>query len=452
MAQLRSLDLDSVFRRLRRNIGLLMTGSGMVALLGMGTLAFNARALTPAELGVLALLEALVLLLAQVFSFDTPQGIIRFGTRALEEQRTDDFRAITALALWLDGFSSIAAAIATVILVLGFGAAIGLPERLLLPSCAFAATLLVQFPGTPVGILRVLDQFKWVTWVSVTQATLKLCVAAVLFTLDAPVEYYIYGYAASLFAANLLRLALAVTQLRRAAGPLRIGRGAGMRSHARPFLRFSTGSWLAATLRIVRQQGTVFIIAGLLGPAGAGHFAVAQRIVLPIGYLAELLRQAVYPELARLAAAGRHADVVRLVKRTVRLTGSGALVFTLLTIALGHWMIAVVAGAGYESAYWLLVELSVAHALFLCAPFINDLVILYAGIGRLLSVITSLTVVWAITSPGAIYLLGLDGAGIGQVVFTAILMGVSAWIFFTHHKRTVQSAPAPAPAPLSEQD
>jgi O-antigen/teichoic acid export membrane protein len=435
---------ESVIARLRRNMGVLLTGGVATTGFGVLTLALNARALDPALLGSLALIQSYVIILGRVFSFDTWQGLIRFGAEAHERGDAIGVRAIVSFAMLFDAGSALAAGTAGLILLFGFGGLLHLaPEHY--PAAAFyTAALFLQLPGAPIGLMRLLNKFNWQTSIAVAEGAAKLAAAAVLYAIHAPFVAYVYSYGAILIAGNLIRIGAALLLFRAETGSLRLASAQEMKLVARRFVAFSGGSWLTGTLNVTRRDGTTLVVGALLGPAGAGFYAVAQRIVAPIRDVADMLRQALFPDLSKLVARAEHAKVMAVLRRVLLYTIPVAVLTLGGILVLGHLGIRVIAGPGYERAFWPLVELGIACCLYICMPALSSLVILYAGMRAYTLGAFAAAAVWAATFTVPMWMWGIEGAGIGEVIFLSTWIAINVTLFRRAFRRKAAEAAAAA--------
>lgn len=430
----------SILARLRRNMGVLLSGGAATTLLGVLTLALNARALDPALLGVLALVQSYVIIVGRIFSFDTWQGLIRFGADAEARGDTARLRAIVNFAILFDAGSALAAGTVGLALLFLFRGLTDFPPDYIQAAAVYTASLFFQLAGAPIGIMRLFNKFQWQTGIAVGEGAAKLAAAAILFALEAPVTAYIYAYGGILVAAGLVRIAVSLRLLAAATGRLAFSRRDELSAIARQFVTFSAGSWITGTLNVTRRDGTTLVVAALLGPAGAGYYAVAQRIVTPIRDVADMLRQALFPDLSRLVAQEQHDKVAALLKRVLLYTMPLALLTLLGTTILGELAIWIIAGPGYERAYWILVALGTACCLYLCMPALSSLVILYAGMRIYTLAAVAAAAVWALLFTLPMLRWGIDGAAVGEVIFLTTWLAINTRIFLSAFRRRREAA------------
>jgi O-antigen/teichoic acid export membrane protein len=410
-------NIAPVLRRLRRNMGVLAGGGVATAALGVATTALNARALGSVLLGILALVQSYALILGRTTSFDTWQGIIRFGGEAQAHGEPRKLVGMVSCAVLLDAASAVAAGVAGIVGLLLFAGAFNFPHEYVGAALFYTASLFFQLPGVPIGLMRLFDKFHWLTGIGVAESAARLVAAAILFSIGSGLAAYIYAYGAILIAANLFRIAIALYLVLAETGPLRVPGLAELRSVARSFMRFSAGTWVTSTLNVTRREGSLFVVAAILGPAPAGDYTLARRIVQPIYDVAEMLRHALFPDLSRMVANHEHQQVTQLIRRVLFYTVPAAMMVVVGASVFGKLGVKVIAGPGFGKAYWILIPLATAAALYLCMPLLSSLVILYAGMKTYTKVMIAAAFIWAALFTLPILQWQVRGAGAGEVIF-----------------------------------
>jgi O-antigen/teichoic acid export membrane protein len=299
--------------------------------------------------------------------------------------------------------------------------------------------LFFQLPGFPIGLMRLFDKFHWLTGISVAESAGRLAAAFILFLTHSGLPAYIYAYGTVLVTANLIRIAASFYLLHVETGSFRHPSLREIRAVARTFLRFSTGSWITSTLNVTRRDGSIFIVAAILGSAGAGYYSIAQRIVQPIKDVSEMLRQALFPELSRLVAKGEHKQVAELIRRVLFYTVPLAATIIIGVLLFGNVAVNLVAGPAFDKAYWILLGLATASSLYLCMPLLSSLVILYAGMKSYSTATAIAAAIWAALVTFPIYLWYARGAGVGEVIFVVSWLTICTVILRKSFARRIAS-------------
>ena len=95
----RLIHFDELVPRILRNVGYLVSGTTAVSLIGIVTLVLTARALGPAGLGILALVEAYVRTIDMLFRLQPTQVLIKYGSEALEKDDKGRFERLIKLSI-----------------------------------------------------------------------------------------------------------------------------------------------------------------------------------------------------------------------------------------------------------------------------------------------------------------------------------------------------------------
>ena len=416
----------SMFSRVRRNVAILLGGNGIASLLGFAALAFNARALGPELLGILALLQAFVGIVSKLFSFDTWQPVLKFGAEAQAANDDARLRDVVVLGFLYDLAGAVAAT------VVGFAiVAFGLPFFGIEPqyqvfATAFAATLLFGATSSATGLLRLFGRFGLITGIQVGASAIGLVAAAALWLFNAPFSAYVVIYAGLNAAQSCAVLVVVTTLWRRHRLPTLFAPRFEDRALRRAFLQFSWSTSALSTINVLRQNADAFIIAVILGPAATGLYKVASQIASLINRFGDPLQQALFPEIAGLIATG---DLGRLRRILVRAFFAGMALLTVLvagTAIFADLAVRVVGGADYAAAAAPLLWLALAYGLSVAGFYIRPTVVTL--IGPVFHLITYLVATAAFIP--ALYFgisaFGIAGAGLSQVAFTVVWFALNA--------------------------
>ena len=202
---------SGVYRRLGRNMAYLAGGTGGAALLNMLAVAFNARALSPREFGLLVLLQTSALALRGLTYLLTQQPLIHIGIQALDQDDRLRIGRVVGLCLLYDiGCALTAFALGLAALFLG-GELIGITADI--RSYAFVFAAAIPFMGylTANGIFRLYDRFGLMSSLQWGAAAALASAAGVLYWVDAPFEAYVWTGAVYLAASCQVALWTAMT-------------------------------------------------------------------------------------------------------------------------------------------------------------------------------------------------------------------------------------------------
>jgi O-antigen/teichoic acid export membrane protein len=316
---------DEVFPRLARNVAYLMSSQAAGGVLGLLTLAVTARALGPAGLGALAMIETYLRAVDGLVRPETWQAVIRYGAAALEAKRGDAFGRLLRLGLAVDvAGAALAAALAAGGALL-LGPSLGLDPVWTFLTAVAALMLLASATSAATAVLRLFDRFGTLSRIAVAVAAARLAFAAAAAAFDGGVA----GFVAAMMAAHVLEggatLGAAARELRRRGrlGALRAPL-TGVVAENPGFWRFVVNANVAVQARQSTQRFDTLLVGVLLRDASAvGAYQLAKRLGLAAFKLARPLQQAIFPDAARLASRGERARLRRIVLRVGG--GAGAL-------------------------------------------------------------------------------------------------------------------------------
>jgi O-antigen/teichoic acid export membrane protein len=412
--------LGALIARLRRNVAIILSGNAVVAVLGFATLALNARALGPELLGVMALLQAFTGVVGRVFSFDTWQPTIRFGTEALVADDKERLRDIIALGFVFDCSAAITATLTAFVVIAVALPFVGIASENQTYVTIYAVTLLLGVSSTATGVLRLFNRFAVFSGIQVVAAAAALVAATLLFALEAPFLYYVVTYAGITAAQSLGTVVSAVIlSKRRALPPFRSAKLSNL-SLFRSFAGFSWASSGMSTINVLRQNADTFLLAAVLGPAATGVYKVAVQIASLILRVADPMQQALFPEVSSLAARGDLTTLRRLLLRGCLISTAFALCAFAGVALFGGFAIQLVGGPAYADAEAPLLWLTLAYGLAISGFWVRPTVVTL--IGPQFHFLTY--VIAAAAFAPALYFgighMGLTGAGLSQVVFNLV--------------------------------
>ncbi|OYX92025.1 MAG: teichoic acid transporter, partial [Caulobacter sp. 35-67-4] len=98
----------SILARVLANAGTLLGGRTVNAVVSLGYIALTARGLSPAQMGVLVLINAFAQFLGDVVKFQSWQTVLQYGAGPLLEGDRPRFQQVVRLSLFLDLVSGLA--------------------------------------------------------------------------------------------------------------------------------------------------------------------------------------------------------------------------------------------------------------------------------------------------------------------------------------------------------
>lgn len=411
--------------------GVLLGGRGVNAVLSLAFIAVAARVLGPRDFGLLALVTAFAAAVGGVVTFQSWQAILHYGTAPLAAGRIGDLQRVIRFSFALDVVSGLVGASLGAAGALLFARALGWPVDLAPAAAAYATVTVFAITSTAVGVLRLYGRFDLLAAESVVGTLIRLSGALLAWRFGGGLTaFLIVAYLAEIVS-FLYLYGASWRELRR-------------RGHAEGF-RWTGGGWamgfpglwrfvgitnLNTTLQLAFTHVGVLFVGAALGPADAGLYRVAKQVGDAMAKPAKLLTAALYPELARLWAAGEVQALHQLTWRLALAAGGFATVLLVLAAVGGGPVLALLMGETYRSAAGVMVWLVAAAAVGLWALPLEPLLISTGRAGsvllvRLIASAAYLAAIWPL-----LMRVGLNGGG-AAVLGAATLMaaGMLAWVW-----------------------
>ena len=347
--------------RLLRNIGWLLTGRGLNAVLSIAYLALATRTLGLDHFGYFAIILALGQTVTGLANFQTWQFIVRWG--AVEEGPGE----AVGFAVALDLLSIALGTVLSAVLVWSAQFWLPLPQDLLWVAFGYCMVSLLSIRNTPIGLLRLRFDFARATAAETTQPIVR-AVGALLAALFMPsVLGFVLVWAVS---EATVALALWLTALRRERVDLsQVSLWRIPREHAGAW-RFVWSTNLSGSLNVGAKQVLLLLIGSFGGEALAGGFRIASQLGQALVSLAQTVSKAIYPELVHARDAAH--DIARRMAN-IALVGGGLAV--LVAIVFGRWALVAIAGQQFSGVYWSMVILAVAGSFELVGASLESLLV-----------------------------------------------------------------------------
>jgi len=443
---------DDILKRLLRNVTYLFSAHALVALIGLLTLAVLARALGPAGLGVIALIEAYIRTVDRIFRFEPWQAVVRYGAIALENGREDEFRRLIKSATLFDLFGASIGALAALGAAKYAASWLGLDHEQTRMAMWFSATLFFGLSSTPTAILRLFDKFGLIAKMSAGLACTRLLLVLLAWQLGGDLWSFVVILILYQIAEHLTPLVLAWRELRRQGHtgvwrtPLR-----GLLGGTPELPRFVWNSNINVMARMSTNRLDTLILGALLDPAAAGLYQVAKRTGLAALRLGRPIQQAVYPDVARLWARGEVARFRRIVLRVNGVMGALGAVAFVIVIPTADILVRLAFGSAFAEAAPLVIVQVLAVMLFLGGNTLNPALLSIGADRSLIRVTLAATLVFFAAFAPLVNLFGPIGANLSHVLFNLTWLAGCLGVFL-HQTRPGIPAVAVERGELREED
>jgi O-antigen/teichoic acid export membrane protein len=417
-----------MIKRALQNTGWLMGARGINGVLSLGYLALATRALGVADFGQFILAVTFANALAGISQFQTWQTVVRWG------QSKETLPDATGFALALDALTIVGGIIVGGLILLFAGDWLPLPGWLRLETFAYTCVALMCIRSTPTGILRLHDKFANAAVADAVTSIVRIVGAGLAFLFARTIEGFLLAWAVAeivtaatywRFARKTQPLFLRHISLRRI--PRREKKAWG----------FVIGTSLSGMLSISSRQVLVLLIGGLGGPALAGIYRVAAQLGEGLLKLAQALLRATYPELVK------SPDVAKsIAKRIAVIAVATGFVTVILSLVAGRWVISLIAGPEFITAYTPMILLSAAAAIELAGASLEALMV---ARGRAVTNFLLRAVPTACALGALVWLVDIHGpAGAGMAVLGASVATVTGLFIATRKDTGALTAETPA--------
>lgn len=414
-------------RRLLLNFAWVGSSQAVIAGLGILSLALTARALGPAGLGVLAVIEAYSRTVARLLHPEPWQALIKHGAEAMERGDADGFGRLVWLSLMTDVALGVLTAAAGIAAAPWIGAGMeALEGNTALLALAAAGGLVAPRP-TAMGLLRLYDRFDLLARIDMATALVRLALIAGAWAAGAGLWAFVALFVVWSVADGIVPMGFALREMRRRghrlhpAPPRRI-------LHDHPgLLRLYFNSNASVTLRQLRQRLDVVLLAVILPAPALGLYQIARRMSEAALRIGRPVSQIVFPEFARLAARGDYRRL-RLLLLASSVGLAALMLALLLPVALNmETLVVLMFGPDFAAASTSMLIMATAVALYIAGMAAGPALL---GLGRdnalTLVTLASTLVFFAGLGPAA-RIWGINGAAAMHLLANAVwLAGITA--------------------------
>ncbi len=425
------------FRQVLGNAGILLGGKALNGALSLGATAIAARALGVEMFGVLVLVHAYVQSIGEIAKFQSWQALLQYGTAPFESGRLGEFQRVLRFSLLLDGLSGIGGVLIAQFGVQLIGSTLGWPAARSPEVSAYSLVIVFMVSATPTGALRLLDRFDLLAWQSSIDSWVRVIGAGAAWYCGAGLEVFLAVWFLGQVAAFIF-LFVAAHDTLKARGALE-----GFRLHARGSMTDGfPGIWafvwstnLNSTLTLAFTHVGTLMVGALLGARDAALFRVAKQLGDAVAKPAKLIVPALYPELARLAAARDHVMLRRLVRQLALAAGGGASVLLIIAALIREPALRLLIGEEFVAAKDVLLWLLGASVVSLWALPLEPLLMSTGNAGaafrmRLVVTLAYLPMLYWATVGG-----GLIGAGVVAVIGAVLMLAGQVWLVLIWYRR-----------------
>ena len=414
------------------NFGQLISGRLVGAILTLLATAVMARALGPAEFGLIVLLHTYVLTIRALLNLKPAETFVNFGVALIDAGDTARVNHLLGLVRSFEWVTMLVATALGVMAAPLIGPLLDLPDEAIAVLMAYSLVLLTSPVGTARGFCRATDRFDVLRTALAIGPAVRLAGVLLAWYLSASWHYFALVWAVSLGTSYLFLLWRG----------RRLIRSSGFKPQHMAWSRAGNEfPGLPGFVGVVYGQGILdqlprhlitLLIGGLLGAASAGLYRIAREVADVLAKPVLLIRQAAFTEITRIGGSdatdksGLSGVFLRYGLRM--LAPSIALVCAVSYFR--EQLLSAIGGAEYAVAGSLLVLLLIAAAVDLVGAVLRPIAYAYgkAMVALRVQVLAMLSYLAVFVALSETY--GLVSVGIAAIVaagVTLLVLGVLVW-------------------------
>lgn len=416
--------------RVLKNFAHLLKGRGASAILTLLATAIAARALAPAEFGLVVVIHVYLLTLRGLVNIKPFEAIIRYGVEAQELNRNERIQQLLCITFtldWVFAFCGTAIAVALAPLAASW---FNWGQNAASLAMVYSLLLLTSATGTASGVLRMYNRFDLLGTRQAIGSLVQLGAVICVWGMDGDYRWFLAAYGLGWATENLMMLSFGYAEYRRHfkasfwPGPV-------WRHHRQRFpglWRFLHVVYWQSNLDLIPRKAAVLGVSAFLGPTAAGLFRIAQQFAKVLTVPALLLRQVLFPDLVRLWHR-QDSQFSSLVRHILWLALAFGASMALLSLAVGEAVIRMTLGSEYLGAMTVLLWLMLSAGMELgvsglrAASYAMDLA------SQLLRIYLLSLPIYVLLFAWWTQVLGLMGAGLATAAWSLLnLIAICAMI------------------------
>ena len=408
-------------RRILGNFAYLLRGRGIAAVMLLAATALMARALGPAEFGMVVLIHTYAVLVRGFLNVKQFLAIVRWGVPALDAGDHATLRRLVSICWRVDWLSCIGATLVALLLAPLLGPFMGMDQQQVIMLTVYSLVLLATGNRTAIGILRLYDRFDVLGWKETIGPAIRLVGVLIAWWLEAPMVVYV-GIFAFAFAVEELYLGwFGRREYRRqmASAPVADHSGKARMKEFSGLRHFLWITYWQSNVDLIPKHGSILLAGVLMGPAEAGLLRLARQFSTLLSKPAGLIRQVIFPDLTRSWNQG-NSDFKLIVTRTAMLAGGLGLFFVLAGHFFGEYLLGSLIGEEFVAAAPVLTLLLLASTFDLTAASLRSAAYAIGHAGKVLRVYALSAVVYVALFILCTMNMGLIGSGIAACAAAAL--------------------------------
>jgi O-antigen/teichoic acid export membrane protein len=413
--------VQSPMRRILGNFGFLVRGKGVAAVMTFGTTALMARALGPAEFGIVVLIQTYALFMRGLLNFQLFEAIVRYGVPLHDANDTPALQRLIGICQRIDRYASVTATVLALILAPLIGPLMGMEHDHVILLTAYSLVLLTTGNFTSMGILRLFDQFDILGRQMAIGPVIRFFGVAFAWWFDSPISVFVAVLAFAYIVANLYLSWCGRHEYNQRIGHPAEGGSVSLASMnkfpgLRQFLRIT---YWQSNLDLVHKHLSIMLVGSLLGSSEAGLLRLARQFSTMLSKPAVLIRQVVFLDLTR-SWHQDNTDFNVIAYRTALFGGGIGMLFVLAGYFFSDVFLDAIVGKEFVAAAPILTLLLLAATFDLAGSSLRAAAYATGHAGKVLSINAVTTVVYMVLFVVLTPQIGLIGAGVAACFAAAL--------------------------------
>ncbi len=343
-------DLKSLQTRLIANAGKLFSSTTIASLIGVVSFVVVTRALGPSQFGALVLVYTFGNAMTRLCGFQTWETIIRFSARENAASEDDGRTSAVFRFGWLLDVLSCAVAAVLMVILTGLAAELfNWSDQVRGAVPWYAVAVAASITGAPTAALRYFNRFDLIAWQRISAALVRLVIMLLVVVIEPTFTGFLVGWIVSHVVGHVLLIVLGLS-VQRGNGLTFSGSTPVREVVDREVWRFLGASKANNVIRVFRELDAQ-IVAAFVDEAAAGLLRVARQLAAIVVRFVDAFFEAIYPDLADLAAKGEIALFRKFIRNVSVQVGVVTLLPLVGFIFLGEWFLNLVFGTAYAPAY-----------------------------------------------------------------------------------------------------
>lgn len=418
----------SIVHRIYANLGLLLSGKAAAGVISLAYMAIAARVLGPTDYGVLILIHTYTITVGGIINFPGWHAVVRYGTHAVADEDVPRMLRLLRMTTIVELAAGALAVVVAMLLAPLIGPRLGWSAEAQNFAVPYSFAVLASVRSTPAGFMQLFRRFDLLGLHNAVAPLVRLIGAGIAAWAGFGLKGFLVAWLAAALAEWLVLWIMGLWVARRHLRPHPfIAPVAGVTAENPGLWRFMIAANADVTFGELAGRLAPLTVGWVLGPAATGLYAIAQRVTVIFTQPAQILGQAAYAELARLAAGRDRGRAVRQALVTcIGIAFASALPVMAALFIFSKEAVVLIAGHGFEAAAGITLLLAAARVILLAAPPISAALV---ALGRpSASVAANLATnlgLWPLL-PVLMWHMGLAGAGV-----QAIIQSCAAMLLFT---------------------